>query len=131
MQLFFGGVYNLYSLSFLLLLINDIRFHESIEGGENFFVDMHHVAHKMREKYPEHFDTLTKVPISVHTLDYKRYGTVNSLNSLIVWDGGISLLGFTFISLFLRILRHKKVHSDDQKVKLKLMLLRSNPLKLI
>ena len=38
------------------------KFSDSVEGGESTFLDAHAAAEILRERYPEHFATLTKIP---------------------------------------------------------------------
>ena len=40
------------------------RFDDCVEGGETVVVDLYSVACDMREKYPHHFDVLTRVPFN-------------------------------------------------------------------
>lgn len=51
-------------LFFILFYRND----SYIEGGESILLDCYPVVKEMREKYPKHFDTLTKVPVT-----FQRY----------------------------------------------------------
>ena len=51
-------------LFFILFYRND----PYIEGGESILLDCYPVVKEMREKYPKHFDTLTKVPVT-----FQRY----------------------------------------------------------
>lgn len=55
-----------------LQLLHCLKFDESIEGGENVFVDMHEVAAKFKQEEPEAFYTLTRIPSAANTVDYKR-----------------------------------------------------------
>ncbi|GFO50485.1 gamma-butyrobetaine dioxygenase [Plakobranchus ocellatus] len=55
-----------------LQLLHCVKFDECIQGGENFFVDMHEVAQKFKEEEPELFYTLTRIPSTANTVDYKR-----------------------------------------------------------
>lgn len=55
-----------------LQLLHCLEFDECIQGGENFFVDLHEIAHKFKKEYPDLFYTLTRVPSSVNTVDYLR-----------------------------------------------------------
>ena len=49
---------------FILFYRND----PYIEGGESILLDSYPVVKEMRDKYPKHFDTLTKVPVT-----FQRY----------------------------------------------------------
>ena len=55
-----------------LQLLHCIEFDECIEGGGNYFVDLHEIAHNFKQEYPDLFYTLTRVPACHETLDYKR-----------------------------------------------------------
>ena len=55
-----------------LQLLHCVEFDECILGGENFFVDLHEVAHQFKKEYPDLFYTLTRVPSCVNTVDYLR-----------------------------------------------------------
>ncbi|CAL1544289.1 unnamed protein product [Lymnaea stagnalis] len=57
------------SLSFLKMCY---RFDKHVEGGENTFIDLHRVAHKLRDESPDLFHTLTKIPSCAHTVAYNR-----------------------------------------------------------
>ncbi|KAK7480610.1 hypothetical protein BaRGS_00028186, partial [Batillaria attramentaria] len=47
-----------------------LKFDETIEGGENMYVDMFHVADVFRQKHPDDFKVLSEVPITFEELDY-------------------------------------------------------------
>lgn len=43
-----------------------------VVGGESILLDAYPVVLEMREKYPKEFDTLTRVPVSIQRVHYKR-----------------------------------------------------------
>ncbi|KAL8588906.1 hypothetical protein ACOMHN_051500 [Nucella lapillus] len=55
-----------------LQALHCVKFDEDIKGGDNIFVDLFHVAETFREKHPEDFDILSRVPINMETIHYDR-----------------------------------------------------------
>ena len=48
------------------------RFDECVIGGNSQLVDMFHAMEILRQESPEYFHTLTRVPCTFSTIDYKR-----------------------------------------------------------
>ncbi|XP_067680488.1 gamma-butyrobetaine dioxygenase-like [Haliotis asinina] len=55
-----------------LQFLHCLRFDKQVTGGKNFFVDLFHVAHKLREEYPKEFQILARIPVNWETVHYDR-----------------------------------------------------------
>ena len=49
-----------------------VRFDDCVTGGESVFVDAWHVAEMLRATYPDHFNTLTRVPATFQKVHFDR-----------------------------------------------------------
>ncbi|XP_046343344.2 gamma-butyrobetaine dioxygenase-like isoform X1 [Haliotis rufescens] len=55
-----------------LQFLHCLRFDKQVTGGKNFFVDLFHVAHRLREEYPKEFQDLVRIPVNWETVHYDR-----------------------------------------------------------
>ncbi|XP_077987992.1 gamma-butyrobetaine dioxygenase-like [Glandiceps talaboti] len=55
-----------------LQLLHALRFDQEVKGGESLFLDAHYMAEVLREKYPQHFETLVRVPASFQKIHFDR-----------------------------------------------------------
>jgi len=53
-----------------------VRFDDCVTGGESIFVDAWHVAETLRATHPDHFDTLTRVPVTLEKVHFDRENPV-------------------------------------------------------
>ena len=60
----------------MFYLIFYSRFDDSAEGGENMFLDVFHSVAQLRKHYPQHFDTLTRVPATFQKIHFERYFSI-------------------------------------------------------
>jgi len=49
-----------------------VRFDDCVKGGESMFVDAWHVAEMLRATYPDHFNTLTRIPATFQKIHFDR-----------------------------------------------------------
>lgn len=55
-----------------LQLLHCMKVDDSVEGGQSFFVDSFHAANELRNKYPTHFNTLTRLGATFQKIHYNR-----------------------------------------------------------
>ncbi|XP_070538926.1 gamma-butyrobetaine dioxygenase-like [Ptychodera flava] len=53
-------------------LLHCLRFDPEVKGGESIFVDAFLVAEELREKHPDHFETLVRVPATFQKIHVDR-----------------------------------------------------------
>ena len=49
------------------------RFDPCVNGGESILLDAYPVLEELRQKHPEHFATLARVPATFQKIHYERY----------------------------------------------------------
>ena len=49
------------------------RFDPCVNGGESILLDTYPVLEELRQKHPEHFATLARVPATFQKIHYERY----------------------------------------------------------
>ncbi|KAK3097065.1 hypothetical protein FSP39_006076, partial [Pinctada imbricata] len=55
-----------------LQFLHCIEFDQSLQGGETTFIDLFAVAEEFKQQYPEHFETLCKVPATFQRIHAER-----------------------------------------------------------
>eukprot|EP00057_Strongylocentrotus_purpuratus_P018327 XP_011672801.1 PREDICTED: gamma-butyrobetaine dioxygenase [Strongylocentrotus purpuratus] len=55
-----------------LQLLHCLQFDDMVLGGESIFLDGFCIAEEFREKFPHHFETLTRVPATFQKFHFER-----------------------------------------------------------
>ncbi|KAJ8045835.1 Trimethyllysine dioxygenase [Holothuria leucospilota] len=55
-----------------LQLLHCLRFCPQVVGGESIFIDAFHIGERLREIYPQHFQTLLEVPATFKKIHFER-----------------------------------------------------------